>query len=299
LEGRETVASIVVIGSDAVERGALVDALGRRFGSDFDVRGLAGAELPDALASLAPVAVALARIGGPDFAALEGLGAHHSGARRIAVVQVGDTSVAQALSSALTLGVVDYYVGQPWASPEEEIYPVVSEALRVWAFDQQMRLEKATIVDRPGEPSGAKLAALLSSNGVTARLLASDSQEGAQLLAGPLGGLQLPAVRLWDDRVLAAPTESELAEALGAHTNPQADRYDVAIVGAGPAGLAAAVYAASEGLHPSGSRPAEWVARRGPARRSATTSASRGGSEAPIWRLRRADRPRSSAPRSS
>ena len=97
-------ASIIVIESNPVERDVLVDALHRRFGADFAVVALPLPDLPEeALASHAPIAVALAPIGTSDFALLDGLGAHHPGTRRIAVVRVGDTSVAQALGRALTL----------------------------------------------------------------------------------------------------------------------------------------------------------------------------------------------------
>ena len=110
------------------------------------------------------------------------------------------------------------------------------------------RLEKATIIAEPERTGGVALAKLLSSNGVTNRLLEFDSPEGIELLVGPLAGVGLPAVRLWDGRTLAGPSNSELAEALGARTSPASAEYDVAIVGAGPAGLAAAIYASSEGL---------------------------------------------------
>jgi thioredoxin reductase (NADPH) len=105
-----------------------------------------------------------------------------------------------------------------------------------------------TIVAERERSRGVGLATMLTRNGVTTRLLSCDSAEGLDLLTGPLAGVALPAVRLWDGRTLAAPTEAALAEALGAHTSPTAAEYDVAIVGAGPAGLAAAIYASSEGL---------------------------------------------------
>jgi thioredoxin reductase (NADPH) len=156
--------------------------------------------------------------------------------------------VAEELGRALTLSHVDYYVGHPWASPEEELYPVVSEALRVWSHDQQLRLPKLTLVREPGDALGEDLARMLDRNGIPARVHLAPQPEAQALLAGPLAGQPLPALHLWDGRVLAAPSRSELAEALGARTRPTHDRYDLAIVGTGPAGLAAATYAASEGL---------------------------------------------------
>ena len=243
------VPSIVVVASEFSSRDELTAAIERRFGADYSVVSLDGSGvLREQLDASRPIAIALAPISGADFSALNLVGVLEPGARRIAVVGVGDTSVAQALSQALTLGQVDYYVGQPWASPEEELYPVLSEALRVWVDEQQLRFEKVTIVAEPERSRGVGLATLLTRNGVTTRLLGCDSPEGIDLLTGPLEGVALPAVRLWDGRTLAAPTEAALAEALGAHTSPTAAEYDVAIVGAGPAGLAAAIYASSEGL---------------------------------------------------
>jgi thioredoxin reductase (NADPH) len=243
------VANIVIVSSDPAALEELANAVQRRFGADYTVVSVPGSDaLTPALSSPDPIAVAMAPIGTSDFAALRAVGAHDPGARRIAVVRVGDTSVAQELSRSMTLGEVEYYVGQPWASAEEELYPVVSEALRVWAHERQLRYEKATIVDGPGERAGKALATMLERNGVASRWLAADSPDGQNLLSGPLAGVALPAVLLWDGRALSGPTEAELAEALGANTSPTAADYDVAIVGAGPAGLAASIYASSEGL---------------------------------------------------
>ncbi len=241
--------SIAVIDSVAERRGALVEALVRRFGADHRIVAVAsGGDLATALMSSGPIAVAFAPAGTADFEALTAVGASHPAARRVAVVEVGDTSVAAELNRAMTLGQVDFYVGHPWASPEEELYPVVSEALRLWTHDQRLRLNKVTIVDQAGGGRGEALASLLDRNSVATRLHTSDSTEGRALLGGPLAGLALPAVLLWDGRVLAAPSEPDLVEALGVRTHPVGGVYDVTVVGAGPAGLAAAVYAASEGL---------------------------------------------------
>lgn len=241
-------ASILVVSSDDTRRAALREALYRRFGEDYRVLAVVpGSELTAAIESSGPIAVALAPIGTDDDA-LSAVSAAHPTARRIAVVEVGDTSVAAELSRAMTLGQVDYYVGYPWASPDEELYPVVGEALRVWAHDRQLRFEKVTIVDYPGHGHGADLATLLNRNSVATRLHVSTSPEGRALLDGPLAGAELPAVLLWDGRVLAAPEAPELVGALGQRVDPEGGVYDVTVVGGGPAGLAASVYAASEGL---------------------------------------------------
>lgn len=241
-------ARIVVLAPDDARRAAVVDAVNRRFGTDYDVVATSWSDRDTDLIGGAPVAVALAPVGTEDALELHRLAVGHPNARRIAIVEVGDTSVHDELARAMTLGQVDYYVGHPWASPDEELYPVLSEALRVWTHTQQLRLSKATIVHDPGDDLGGQLSSLLARNGVACLVLASTGPEATALLEGPLAGVALPAVQLWDGRVLAAPDPAELAEALGAHTRPARAGYDVAIIGTGPAGLAAATYAASEGL---------------------------------------------------
>lgn len=241
------VARILVLSTDDARRAAIVGALERRFGADYDV--VAATDIDEATdLAAAPVAVALAPVGTDAMRGLHRVAVDHPNARRVAIVEVGDTSVHDELTRAMTLGQVDYYVGHPWASADEELYPVLGEALRVWAHAQQLRLSKATIVHEPGDGLGGELAAMLARNGIAGRVLPATGPEGAALVDGALAGVALPAVQLWDGRVLGAPMPVELAEALGAHTRPARDAYDVAIVGTGPAGLAAATYAASEGL---------------------------------------------------
>ncbi len=146
------------------------------------------------------------------------------------------------------LNVVDYYVGHPWATGEEELYPVAGEALRVWTRDKQVQYEKVTIVDAPDGRRGLEFESWLSRNAVVTSFHTTTSPTGASLVAGPLAGVALPAVLLYNGQVLGDPADDVLAEALGARTRPGNDYYDVTIVGAGPAGLAAAVYAAAEGM---------------------------------------------------
>jgi thioredoxin reductase (NADPH) len=194
------------------------------------------------------VALALCTAGAGSAKALRKVGDLFPTCRCIAIVKVGDTSAAAELNRALTLNSVDYYIGHPWSTPEEELYPVTAEALRVWSRDQHLHYEKVTILDTPQSRRGHEMAQWLVRNAVGSALYSTDSEEGAALAAGPLAGVGLPAVLLYNGEVLADPPEDLLAHALGAHTSPTERNYDVTIVGAGPAGLAAAVYAAAEGL---------------------------------------------------
>ncbi|MGH8978819.1 MAG: FAD-dependent oxidoreductase, partial [Acidimicrobiia bacterium] len=244
---------MLVVVADGTMRAEVAGALERRYGADYEVVQVAGpAALSDVLRALVAdgraAALAVAPIGEAGASVLRMVTDCSPRARGIAIVGVGDTSQAAELGRALTLGAVDYYFGHPWATPEEELYPVTAEALRVWSRDEKLSYDKVTIVDLPDGRQGRELATWLTRNSVATTLHTTDSLAGAALVAGPLAGTELPAVLLYNGRVLAAPSGEVLAEALGANTRPAAGRYDVTIVGAGPAGLAAAVYAAAEGL---------------------------------------------------
>ena len=172
----------------------------------------------------------------------------HPTARRVLVLDVGDVTAANELSQALTLNQIDAYFGQPWASPEEEVYPVLGDALRVWALEHQPRYEKAIIIDEPNGTRGVRLRSWLERNAVATAFVPADSDRARALFAEHgVGADRLPVAVLYDGTVLVDPPDDGLAEALGARTHPTRGRYDVVIVGAGPAGLAAAVYAGSEG----------------------------------------------------
>lgn len=248
---------ILAVATDDTVRSALDGVLRRRYGLDYSV---AIAEHPTgALGQLAgwrdageQVALLLApfRMAGSDGIPFL-VEAHrlHPTARRVLVLDVGDVTAADELAQALTLNQVDSYFGQPWASPEEEVYPVLGDALRMWAREHQPRYEKAVIVDAPDGTRGVQLRGWLERNTVAATLLTHNSDRGRALLAEHgAGPHQLPVAVLYDGTVLFDPTKAELAQALGARTRPAHAKYDLVIVGAGPAGLAAAVYAGSEGL---------------------------------------------------
>ena len=88
---------------------------------------------------------------------------------------------------------------------------MLGEALRVWTHSQNLRLSKATIVHAPDDEIGASLSTLLARKGIPCRTMLSTNAEGAALVEGPLADLALPAVQLWDGRVLGVPTTSHLA----------------------------------------------------------------------------------------
>jgi thioredoxin reductase (NADPH) len=175
---------------------------------------------------------------------------HHPGAMRVLMIDVGDLTAEAPIIKALTLNHIDYYFGKPWASPEEELYPVTGEALRVWAGAHLPRLEKIKLIGDPRSEPISSLTRIMELNNVASGAYAANSPEAAALMREH--GLQqedLPAAVLYDGRVLRDLSDKTIARAMGARDLPAGDSpFDVTIIGAGPAGLAASVYAAAEGL---------------------------------------------------
>jgi thioredoxin reductase (NADPH) len=236
-------------------------ALERRFGADYHVWTASTAEAGlECLARLAregaPVALVAADLHLPGLPGVEFLRraqALHPGAGRALLVAMGHAhGTGEAMDDvmrATVLGVIDQSILKGWVSPEEWLYPQVQAALSVWATAHRPRHEHVRLVGERWAPRCHELRDLLTRNAVPFGFVAADSGEGRLLLSEHgLGEARLPVAILFDGTSLVDPDNRTFAEALGVQTRPGADRYDVAIVGAGPAGLAAAVYGASEGL---------------------------------------------------
>jgi thioredoxin reductase (NADPH) len=166
------------------------------------------------------------------------------------LITYGDSTASEPLLTAMTLGQIDDFFAKPWGPPEEHLYPGISEVISAWwRATASSRLELVRVVGPRWSHRSHELRDLLSRNGIPSGFYDSGSDQGRQLLAEHgRGATGPPALLLFDGRVLADPSTEEVAEALGVCTRPDGGRYDVTIVGAGPAGLAAAVHAASEGL---------------------------------------------------
>ena len=153
------------------------------------------------------------------------------------------------LQRATTLGRIDFWALKGTASPEELLYPPVQEALTAWTRANRPRHEVVRVVGEQWAPQSHALRDVLARNTVPFGFAATDSDEGRRLLREHhLAPGQLPAVIFRDGSVLHAPSLADVAAALGVSTRPSSEVYDLAILGAGPAGLTAAVYGASEGL---------------------------------------------------
>jgi thioredoxin reductase (NADPH) len=162
-----------------------------------------------------------------------------------------DEETADAIRTAMAVGHIDYYVLKPWSVPDELFHRIVSEFLQEWRRANAPGRREITVVADPWSQRGYELRNLLARNGVPHAFHACDSEEGEELLrACGHGGSSKPVVLLPDGALLVDPHPSDLAK--HGYRVPtdltDSDRFDVVVVGAGPAGLAAAVYASSEGL---------------------------------------------------
>ena len=161
----------------------------------------------------------------------------------------GDRPTADAILRAMSLGNIDYYVLKPWRSPDELFHRTVTEFLHEWSRTGPGVLQQLEVVGRPWDRRAHEIRSLLTRNGVPHVFHTTDSSQGRRLLDEIGADGSEPVVVVHGGRVLVGPTNVELAAAYAVQTElDEARDVDVLIVGAGPAGLAAAVYAASEGL---------------------------------------------------
>ena len=170
-------------------------------------------------------------------------------ARRALLIIWGDPVSREAVVQATVLGHLDVYVVKPGTARDERFHRVITEQLGEWGRSNLPGFEVLRVVGDAWAARSHELRELLGRNGVPFGFYAADGREGQRLLedAGAVG-TALPAVLMFNGRLLANPSNAELASALGVETRPGGGRYDVSVIGAGPAGLAAAVYGASEGL---------------------------------------------------
>lgn len=246
---------LFLVADDASVLGALEADLSRRFGQDCRILSsdapVAALETLRVLERAAePVALMIADHRMGEMSGVDFLGrAHelHPSAKRILLVE-RDYTAENPIVPAMTLGQIDYHLVKPW-SPEQGLFPAVGDFLADWADSREPTFTMFRIVGPRHSPRAHEIRDVLSRMSMSHVYVPGDSPEGRELLreAGE-DGSRLPVVVRHDGRVLVDPTDSELVEAIGGGTRLESDVYDVAIVGAGPAGLAAAVYAASEGL---------------------------------------------------
>jgi thioredoxin reductase (NADPH) len=169
-------------------------------------------------------------------------------AKRALLTAYADTDAAiRAINSVQ----IDHYLMKPWDPPEERLYGVVDDLLDDWQASYHPVFEGVRVVGHRWSPHANEIRDFLGRNFVPHQWLNVESDETAkQLLTTTGGGIaSLPVVVFADGSFLANPPIAEVARKLGLRTKAEFPFYDLVIVGAGPAGLGAAVYGAADGLH--------------------------------------------------
>src|SRR5882757_743956 len=167
-------------------------------------------------------------------------------ARRVLLTAYADTHAA---IDAINVVDLDHYLLKPWDPPEEKLYPVIDGLLEAWHATGDRAIPHTKVIGHRWNERSWEVRQFLARNQHSFRSFMADEAKGKQLLdAAGLDGYQLPVVITEQGETLVEPTDTELASMLGLSTNPSMQMYDLAVIGGGPAGLAAAVYGASEGL---------------------------------------------------
>jgi thioredoxin reductase (NADPH) len=168
-------------------------------------------------------------------------------AKRALLTAYADTEAAIAAINEVAL---DYYLLKPWDPPEEELFPVVEDLLETWQAGAALESGGVRVIGHRFSKESREVRDFLARNRVLARWIdvERDAEARELLEVFDIDADRLPVALLEDGSVLERPSVLELAEHLGVSAQPIEEHYDLVIVGGGPAGLAAAVYGASEGL---------------------------------------------------
>jgi thioredoxin reductase (NADPH) len=168
-------------------------------------------------------------------------------AKRVILTAYADTDAA---INAINKSQVDYYLLKPWDPPEEKLFPVLEDLLNDWRSEFKPGYGGLRVIGSRWSQPTHLVKDFLARNHVPYTYLDAESTEAREEMQSGANGpaLRLPVVLLPDGERMVGPTPADVAKRVGLRGQATQAFYDVAIVGGGPAGLAAAVYAASEGL---------------------------------------------------
>jgi thioredoxin reductase (NADPH) len=246
---------ILTVDDDVSVSQAVARDLRTRYSERYRIiRAVSGAEALTTLEELgrrdSPVALILSDHRMPEMTGIEFLERARPlvpDAKLLLLTAYADTDVAIRAINDIGL---DHYLMKPWAPPEERLYPVLDDLLDAWDSANGQRFDGVRIVGNRWSERSYETRMFLARNHVPYQWLELECDPEAERLHALFGTADgpLPMVLLPDGTVVHGATTFDLAGALGLNTTTESTLYDVVIVGAGPAGLAAAVYAASEGL---------------------------------------------------
>lgn len=246
---------LLAVDDDVSVLEAVVQDLRRQYGATYRVmRAASGPAALDTLAQLKsrdePVALLISDQRMPGMSGVEMLERARTiypDARRILLTAYADTEAA---IRAINTARIHYYLNKPWDPPEEKLYPVITDLLEDWQAGYRPPFEGLRVIGHRWMLRDHKVRNFLSRNHVPYRWMdVTDDPEVIKLLTDrQLDPARLPVVLFADGSLLVDPELEELGARVGLSTQAVQDFYDMVVVGAGPAGLAAAVYGASEGL---------------------------------------------------
>jgi thioredoxin reductase len=254
-------AAIVVVDRDADGRETLSGELSKRYGADYSIVVCEKPEeleprMRELIAAGTPIALVIGGVGEADPDGIEVLAqvrAIDPTAPRVAAVRWGEWDTARPIFDAISMGKIDHWVTRPVQSPDEDFHQAIAQFLGEWGTEQPGSFEAVQVIGEHWSARSQELRDTFSRNGIPIGFYDADSDRGRQMLGeNRMESAELPVVMVRFDgqrSALANPSNLEIAEAFGlTKPIPADDIFDVAVVGAGPAGLAAAVYASSEGL---------------------------------------------------
>jgi thioredoxin reductase (NADPH) len=247
--------AILTVDDDPMVSAAISRDLRRRYGDDYlVVKATSGDQALAALTKLAlrnqPIAMIATDQRMPGMTGIELLERAREQAptaKYLLLTAYADTDVA--IKAINDIG-LDYYLLKPWDPPEDQLFPVIDDLLGDWHHANPEHTSDVRVVGHRWSDRAHDIKTFLARNHVPYNWYDVDRDaEGQRLLdLADAADADLPLVLIPDGDTLRAPSAVDLASALGLRTRAEQPLYDVCIVGGGPAGLAAAVYAASEGL---------------------------------------------------
>ncbi|MBE9139609.1 FAD-dependent oxidoreductase [Nodosilinea sp. LEGE 07088] len=244
---------LLTVDDDADVLQTIARDLRRHYGEHYRImRASSGAEALDILKQVIqrsdPVALLLVDQRMPEMSGVEFLEQAVDlvpDAKRALLTAYSDTDAAIRAINEVNL---DYYLMKPWDPPEEKLYPVVDDLLADWQAHFRPAFKGIRVVGDRWNPHSHEIKDFLARNQIPYRWLDIERSDEGRKLVGSTAEAKLPLVLFPEGEPLHQPSTTELATRVGLQTTANKPFYDLAIVGGGPAGLAAAVYGASEGL---------------------------------------------------
>jgi thioredoxin reductase (NADPH) len=247
--------AILTVDDDPAVSQAIARDLRSKYGAEYQiVRATSGAEALDVLSRYVlrdrRVALIASDQRMPEMTGVEFLAQssqYAPEAKLVLLTAYADTDVA--IKAINDIG-LDYYLLKPWDPPDDHLYPVMDELLSDWEQEHRDDDGGVRVVGHRWSERSHEIKTFLARNHVPYRWLDLERDDEARRLQSVAAAAtsELPLVLIPDHETLRAPTTLDLAAALGLRTSAEQPLYDLCIVGGGPAGLAAAVYGASEGL---------------------------------------------------